>query len=622
MPLIVLVHPKFLPPANQPGTVLITGGLGGIGLAMTSWMIQERSVKSVVLLGRQAEDDIDKESSRWQAWTEVQHIAQLYGASVEIVKADVINFDQVRHAIENTNKVTRPLYGIIHGALVLHDSLVTKMTPEILRSAMQARIRGAWNLHRATASLNLNFFIMLSSARNHHSDIGGANYNASNQFYDIFAHWRRHVLGLPTLSVSLPPTAGTGYFNEGTASLSEFYRHRGIYILPTKIVFELIEHFHNFQYTTSLTTPIIYCADWILLEKMPEFTVGRFQYIVKRQKKKMQDSLEEGHEAFSSTVTDKNNVKESSVSTIETAILNIRTTVGKLFGSTDVDRIDIHKSLTEQGMDSLMAVSLHNWLAKHLNIMIPMIKIVQGISIMDIVGYIQNKLATPEFHTASSEKKDTSGRLDTSFGEGDLSFESNIGTKLDDQVNDYNGVSLITSLSTCPIHTFKQHFPVLFCLPDMNMNHPTEIFSVLAAYVKQFSELCVFRHLDPNLMREYIVQMRRVQPRGPYHILAYGSSIDIALDILETLKHHRNATVKLLVLLHPISTQAIYDRFLSMAPFNTNVVVLQHKYSKNEWIKSTVFPYLQVRKLATSELNATLSDVEIQEIAHQIGIDI
>ncbi|CAF1275835.1 unnamed protein product [Adineta steineri] len=48
----------------------------------------------------------------------------------------------------------------------------------------------------------------------------------------------------------------------------------------------------------------------------------------------------------------------------ETVIERTQTTVARLLGATTVDRIVIDRSPVSQGMDSLVAVSLYNWLSQ------------------------------------------------------------------------------------------------------------------------------------------------------------------------------------------------------------------------------------------------------------------
>ncbi len=52
---------------------------------------------------------------------------------------------------------------------------------------------------------------------------------------------------------------------------------------------------------------------------------------------------------------------DPSTITLEIVIDKTRATIMRLLGVSNMDRIDINRSLLSQGMDSLAAVSLYNW---------------------------------------------------------------------------------------------------------------------------------------------------------------------------------------------------------------------------------------------------------------------
>ena len=93
------------------------------------------------------------------------------------------------------------LRGVIHAAGVLDDSAIQNMTWEQIERVLQPKVTGAWNLHNLTKDINLNFFILFSSAVSLLGSPGQANHVAANTFLDSLAHYR-HSLGLPAMSIN------------------------------------------------------------------------------------------------------------------------------------------------------------------------------------------------------------------------------------------------------------------------------------------------------------------------------------------------------------------------------------------------------------------------------------
>src|SRR6266545_2842111 len=93
-------------------TYLITGGLGGFGLAVAHWMV-EQGAKNLVLMGRNGIASIEAE----------QAVARLQaaGARVQVVKADVSRETDVKRVIAGIERTLPPLRGVFHAAMVLDD---------------------------------------------------------------------------------------------------------------------------------------------------------------------------------------------------------------------------------------------------------------------------------------------------------------------------------------------------------------------------------------------------------------------------------------------------------------------------------------------------------------------
>jgi NAD(P)-dependent dehydrogenase (short-subunit alcohol dehydrogenase family)/acyl carrier protein len=178
------------PALRADRSFLITGGFGALGLA-TARMLVSLGARHVVLTGRSGGE------GKQQAVKELESA----GASVLCVRADVASAEDVARMMREIAEKMPPLGGVIHSAGVLDDGVLTQQSLARLRTAMDPKVLGAWNLHCFTQDAPLDFFVEFSSAASLLGSPGQANYAAGNAFLDALAHHRR-ALGMPALSVN------------------------------------------------------------------------------------------------------------------------------------------------------------------------------------------------------------------------------------------------------------------------------------------------------------------------------------------------------------------------------------------------------------------------------------
>jgi 3-oxoacyl-(acyl-carrier-protein) synthase/NADPH:quinone reductase-like Zn-dependent oxidoreductase/acyl carrier protein len=179
-------------------TYLITGGYGSLGLLFAG-MLVERGARHLVLVGRNPPSSVaDEAIARMRAC----------GAEVRLAIADVGD----RRAMERILREIPPkfsLKGILHTAGVLDDRSLLEQGPETLANAIRPKVQGAWNLHLLTRDLQLDFFVLFSSAAVLLGSPGQANYVVANALEDALATYRRG-LGLPALSIQWGPWSSSG----------------------------------------------------------------------------------------------------------------------------------------------------------------------------------------------------------------------------------------------------------------------------------------------------------------------------------------------------------------------------------------------------------------------------
>ena len=202
-------------------TYLITGGLGGLGRRIAEWLV-DRGARHLVLVGRRPPN----ESAAMQIAA-----LQQRGVRVRACQVDAANLAEIKALVTEINASAAPLAGVIHAAGVLDDGVLVGQTAERFARVFAPKVAGAWNLDQATQSSSLDFFVLFSSLAAWLGSAGQANYAAANSLLDALAA-DRHARGLPATSIAWGPWAEAGM----AAGLGEAGKRRfaaaGIELIP------------------------------------------------------------------------------------------------------------------------------------------------------------------------------------------------------------------------------------------------------------------------------------------------------------------------------------------------------------------------------------------------------
>ncbi|PRQ09067.1 type I polyketide synthase [Enhygromyxa salina] len=334
----------------RAGAVIVTGGLGGIGRAVVTWLV-ERGVERVVILGRRT---LDHAGAAF-----IDELVSGGHSQLRYLAVDVAEAAALRDALANE---LAQVIGVIHSAAVLTDAPLLEHDAAQLHAALRPKLLGAWNLHQLTEARELAFFVMFGSLGGWIGLPGQASYAAANAALDGLAEHRR-ALGLPAVSVGWCGWRGLGFARSagGAASLDRLAAD-GIGSLDAERALSLLDHL-----LTSDAAPVV--------AVMPPAEVAEVASV---------DADDRLAELRALVPARRRVVVGDRVLAEVAAVLR-----------EEPQRVDVGRPLKDLGLDSLMSVELAERLARVLGVTTDPTLIWRHPSVDALVEHFVNELAEP-----------------------------------------------------------------------------------------------------------------------------------------------------------------------------------------------------------------------------------
>ncbi|WP_419669716.1 SDR family NAD(P)-dependent oxidoreductase [Streptomyces prasinus] len=171
-------------PALPSGTVLITGGTGGLGALVARHLAATHGVTDLLLLSRSG--------PRAPGAAALTDDLAALGARAEVVACDTADRDRLAQVLAG-----RRIGTVVHAAGVLDDGVLTSMTPERVATVLRPKADAALHL---TELAEAEKFVFFSSASGTFGAAGQANYAAANAVLDALAV-RLRAQGRTALSI-------------------------------------------------------------------------------------------------------------------------------------------------------------------------------------------------------------------------------------------------------------------------------------------------------------------------------------------------------------------------------------------------------------------------------------
>ncbi|MCM1984976.1 type I polyketide synthase [Lyngbya confervoides] len=367
---------------NPAGSYLITGGLGALGLQVAQWLVHQ-GAKQLILMGRRSPSD--------QALARIEQL-ETNGAKVSVQLGDISCWAEAAPIFKTIAATLPPLTGVFHAAGVLDDGLLAQLSWKRFTQVMAPKVAGSWNLHQLTKSLSLDYFVLFSSMASLIGSPGQGSYAAANTFMDSLVQYR-HQKGLPGLSINWGAWAEVGMAAELSPQQKARLESRGIYpISPQKGIQALGELLGSDRPQVGVLQ-----IDWLkFMNQLPKGIelplLSAFQSPASAQSDTRVQWLEQLRQLPS---CDRRNF----------LTLQIRTEVAEVLGFNTPEEVPLDETLSDLGVDSLMAVELSNQLEENIGESIPASFLFEHPTLYELIDYLIEQVPELEFDPQNNDQQ-------------------------------------------------------------------------------------------------------------------------------------------------------------------------------------------------------------------------
>ncbi|MGA8363768.1 MAG: type I polyketide synthase [Solirubrobacteraceae bacterium] len=222
---------------DSAGTVLITGGTGGLGALIARHLAADRGVERLLLVSRRG---LEADGA-----AELRDSLGELGAQVRIAACDVSDRAELKALIDSVPD-EHPLRTIVHAAGAFDAGSIESLDGERLARVLTPKVDAALNLHELTKETDLHELILFSSVSGTVGSPRLGSYAAANSFLDALAAHRR-AQGLPCTSLAFGIWDRATGFNEmlseaDRASVADRVRRsEGLVALSDELGLELFD---------------------------------------------------------------------------------------------------------------------------------------------------------------------------------------------------------------------------------------------------------------------------------------------------------------------------------------------------------------------------------------------
>jgi acyl carrier protein len=279
--------------------------------------------------------------------------------------------------------------------MVLDDALIENLTLARIEPVLRAKVKIAVLLDRLTRKIDIDYFVLFSSATTVVGNPGQASYVAANAFLEGLAQQRR-AAGLPAVAIAWGAISDAGYLAR-TSSGSELLRRRfGKHSLKVQEALDALEQILQCDKVDPSKASMAFSRfDWSAISK--QLTLASTPLL---EFMRPEHSVERGQEGGGAVLADELTAMPQEKARAKVAEI-LSTEIGRILRVSAV-QIDRDKPLSDIGLDSLMGVELKLSAEERLGIDVPLMSIGGAGSLNDLSGRIVKLLREKEAGSVKS----------------------------------------------------------------------------------------------------------------------------------------------------------------------------------------------------------------------------
>ena len=384
--------PRWSPPA---GTVLITGGTGGLGAHVARWLAGS-GAEHLLLVSRRG--------AAAPGAAELQAELRALGAQVTVAACDVSDREQLALLLESVPDA-QPLSAVFHAAGAPGYGALETLTVADLAGVLAAKAQAALHLDQLTEHVTLSAFVMFSSIAATFGSWYQGHYAAANAFLDGLAANRR-ARGFTAMSVAWGAWAGEGM--AAAIDAAEIARH-GLGKMAPELALEALQLALDRDETVLVIADVKWEAYLPLLAaaSVPAL-IGDLPEVRGALQATVSATADAGRELAQRLA--ELPVEERALAAIEL----VRTETARVLGHATSEAVDPERAFKELGLGSLASVELRNRLSSATALRLPATLVFDYPTPLALGEYLLTMVVGDEASAADAVEREL-GRLERSL---------------------------------------------------------------------------------------------------------------------------------------------------------------------------------------------------------------